>query len=223
MTRGLKLVGLLLGTIVVGWLSMGASDTQPPVINISSPSDGGTYVMHQPIEVAWTAEDSFPGSGLKSVLATQDSGKRLDTSQAGQHVFTVVAEDRAGNRAQRQVRYWVVYDVTMEKPLAPSAFEGEAPPTLTVDAGTEIPFSFSVRDFRNRKLTTASGTVNVLDAETREIVYLDEDGVGLLAFDAETESFNYTLDTDPLSTGVYRVLVQFNDGRTIFRIDLRLE
>lgn len=223
MTRGLKLVGLLLGTVVLGSLGMGAADTQPPVVDIETPSDGASYLLHEPVEVSWTAEDVFPGSGLKSAFATQADGDGLATSSPGEHVFTVVAEDHAGNRVQRQVRYWVVYDVVIEKPLAPSAFEGSTRPNMTISAGTEIPFSFTVRDFFERTVEVASGTISVLDADTREVVYLGDDGIGVLQFNSETETFDDTLDTGQLAAGEYEVLIQFNDGRTIFRIDLTLE
>lgn len=223
MTRGYRLVGLLLGTIVLGSLSIGAADTQPPMIEIDTPQDGASYLLHDPVRVAWSVQDVFPGSGLKSVLATQADGDPLNTETAGEHVFTVLAEDNAGNQARKLVRYWVTYDVVIEKPLAPSAFEDEDPPSMTVPAGTEIPFSFAVRDFFEQPVESASGTVSVLDAETHEIVYLDEDGIGVLSFNPESATYEFTLDTEGLSADDYQVLVQFNDGRTVFRTDLTLE
>ena len=223
MRRGLKLTGLFAGTILVAAIGVGAADTQPPTVQIETPQDGANYLLNEPVEVAWTVDDAFPGSGLKTVLATQPNGARLDTNIAGEHVFVVTAEDHAGNQTQRQVRYWVVYDVTMEKPLAPSAFEDEAPPEMTVDVGTEIPFRFQVLDFFEQPVNDASGTLSVLDAETREIVFFGDDGVGVLQFNSETETYDFSLDTASLSADDYQVLIQFNDGRTIFRIDLTLE
>lgn len=221
--RSIKVLGALLlltASLVVG---LGASDTQPPEIEIESPQDGAEYLLNEPVTVSWSVRDPLPGSGVAFTRATQDRGEELDTSTAGDHVLMVEAEDRAGNRAQKRVRYWVRYDVVMEKPLAPSAFEGEAPPSMTLEVGTQIPFSFSVRDYFEQPVADARGTVSVLDADTREIVYLPEDGVGALRYNAESATHDFTLDTEALSPGQYRVIVQFNDGRTLFRVTLTLE
>lgn len=223
MTRGFKLIGLLMGTALLGTIGLGAADTQPPMIQVETPQEGASYLLNEPIQVQWSAQDIFPGSGLKAALATQASGADLETGTPGDHIFTVLAEDNAGNQTQTQIRYWVVYDVVIEKPLAPSAFEDSTPPEMALPVGTEIPFSFAVRDYFERPVKSASGTVSVLNAETREIIYIGEDAVGILRYDAETDAFDYTLDTGPLNADEYQVLVQFNDGRTIFRIDLTLE
>lgn len=222
MTRGCKLIGLVLGTALLGALGMGAADAEPPAIQIDTPRDGASYLLNEPVQVAWSVRD-VAGSGVKSVLATQANGEQLNTGVAGDHAFSVRAEDNAGNQAQERARYWVVYDVAVERPLGPSAFEGDTPPSMTVSAGAEIPFSFKVRDFFEQPVHNASGTISVLDAETGEIVYLGEDGVGVLHFDPETSTYDYALSTDPLAANEYQVLVQFNDGRSIFRVDLTLE
>ncbi|MFB6285160.1 MAG: hypothetical protein ABEK03_01085, partial [Candidatus Bipolaricaulia bacterium] len=173
--------------------------------------------------VSWSAGDPRPGSGLAFVNATQDDGDPLATSDAGSHVFTVTAEDQAGNVARERVRYWVVYDVRLQKPLGPKAFADDSIPSMTVSVGTEIPFRFDVRDARGKPVTETAGNVSVLEADTHSLVYLGETGTGLFRYDAETQRQGYTLDTDALEPGRYRVLMQFNDGRTLFRMDLTLE
>ena len=221
--RAIKVSGAMLLLTVGLVVGLGATDTQPPVIQIDKPQDGAAYLLHEPVTVSWSVRDPLPGSGVAFTQATQDSGEELDTSTAGHHALIVQAEDHAGNRAQKRARYWVRYDVAMEKPLAPSAFEGDAPPSMTLPVGTEIPFSFAVRDFFDAPVAEASGTVSVLDADTREIVYFHEDGVGTIRYNAESATHDFELDAAALSPGQYQVIVQFDDGRTSYRIDLTLE
>ncbi len=221
--RPIKVTGALLLLSMGLVVGLGASDTQPPEIQIETPQDGAEYLLNEPVTVSWSVRDPLPGSGVAFTRATQADGEELNTGTAGSHVLTVEAEDRAGNRAQKRARYWALYDVTIEKPLAPSAFDGEEPPTMTLPVGTQIPLDFTVRDFFDRPVEIANGTVSVLDAETHEIIYLDDDGVGTLQFDPEHATHGYMLDTEALSPGQYRVIVQFNDERTIFEIHLTLE
>ncbi len=221
--RSMKLLGAAL-LLTVGLVAgLGASDTQPPEIEIETPQDGAEFLLNEPVTVSWSVRDPVPGSGVAFTRATQDSGEALDTSTPGDHVLMVEAEDRAGNRSQKRVRYWVLYDVTIEEPLAPSAFNDDTPPTMTLPVGTEIPLSFTVQDAFGQSVRDVGSTVSVLEADTREIVFLGEEGVKSLRFNADSATHEFTLDTGALAPGDYRVIVQFQDGRTIFRVDLTLE
>lgn len=218
-----KSVGLALITALAVVVGFGASDTQPPEIDLETPQEGKEYLLREPVTVSWSARDPQPGSGLAFVNATQDDGDPLATSDVGSRIFTVIAEDQAGNVAQKRVRYWVVYDVSLQKPLGPKAFADDSIPSMTVSVGTEIPFRFDVRDAQGAPIKGPVGNVSVLEADTHSLVYLGETGTGLFRYDAETQRHGYTLDTDALEPGRYRVLMQFNDGRTLFRMDLTLE
>jgi len=218
-----KSAGLALFTALAVVVGFGASDTRPPDIDIETPQKGTEYLLREPVTVSWSARDPRPGSGLAFVNATQDDGDPLATSDVGNRIFTVAAEDQAGNVAQERVRYWVVYDVRLQKPLGPEAFADDTIPSMTVSVGTEIPFRFDVRDAQGAPITEPAGNVSVLEADTHSLVYLEGAALGQFRYDAESQRHGYTLDTDALEPGRYRVLMQFNDGRTLFRMDLTLE
>ncbi|MDR3688270.1 MAG: hypothetical protein P4L46_02745 [Fimbriimonas sp.] len=85
-------------------------DKTIPAISMSSPS-ASTYLLGQPVTVAYTANDAT--SGLASLVATAPSGSSLPTNSVGNGMFTVTATDVAGNVATSSVNYRVAYGVKL--------------------------------------------------------------------------------------------------------------
>jgi lysophospholipase L1-like esterase len=85
-------------------------DRTLPQVHAISPADGATFEHHEEVAAAFSCTDAG-GSELASCVGTVDDGAPIDTSTVGDHTFTVVATDGAGN--QRTVtRTYRVVDVT---------------------------------------------------------------------------------------------------------------
>jgi len=92
-------------------------DATSPVICITSPTAGATYLLGQVVKASWSASDAF--SGLAWIHATAANGTAIATSQVtrvdpktGKPVglfFTVIASDAAGNTTTKTVTYFVTH------------------------------------------------------------------------------------------------------------------
>lgn len=229
MSRAVKLGGLplLFGALVAIALgavtSMGAdADSVPPEIDIIAPSDGAVFILRQPVIASWEIHDPLPSSGIQSIYSSAPDGAQIDTASPGRARFTVAATDGAGNQSIETVPYWVVYRIRPKEPFTQGAFAEADTPVLEVEAGREIGFGFAVRDFFDRPIPNAIGTLSVLDSDTREIIPVGENAIGLFTYDEESQLHRYVLATSGLQPGDYLILVQFDDTKSIFRVELRL-
>lgn len=80
---------------------------QRPSAQISSPADGATYTRGQIIAASYGCQDGAGGPGIRSCTGTVASGSPIDTSQPGQHTFTVTATSSDGQRTAVTVHYTV--------------------------------------------------------------------------------------------------------------------
>ena len=93
-------------------------DTTPPVITITSPTEGQHVALNSTLTASYSCQDTPGGSG-----ATSCTSNAIDTSTAGQHTFTVSTSDAAGNMDSKSVHYVVDLDTT--------------PPVITILTPTE--------------------------------------------------------------------------------------
>lgn len=198
-------------------------ETTPPKILIVSPQNQALYVLHQPVSASWVVSDPDPSSGLKLVAATVPDDGSIDTSKTGRKEFTVSAVDNCGNIASSTIHYWVIYRAQALEPLPQAAFDGGTAPSLEGHAEQVIPFSFSITDFFGTSISNAVGTLTVINTHTREILAIDPKIIGIFRYDADVKLYRYSFNTSTLSPGNYEILVQFNDGRTLYRISLTLK
>jgi hypothetical protein len=79
----------------------------PPSIAITTPAKGAQYTQGQAVSASYSC---LPGEGttLKSCTGPIANGAPLDTSTAGEHTFTVNAEDNDSGKASASVTYSVV-------------------------------------------------------------------------------------------------------------------
>ncbi len=82
-------------------------DTTPPYAVISSPVNGGTYVLGQVRNANYGCADAG-GSHLVSCIGPVAKGQQIDTSTLGTHTFTVHAVDGVGNSSDTTATYTVV-------------------------------------------------------------------------------------------------------------------
>ena len=82
-------------------------DKKAPVINITTPLNGASYLLNQMVASAYTVTDG--GSGVAS--STPASGSALDTATVGSKTFAVTATDNVGNQSNASASYTVGYGV----------------------------------------------------------------------------------------------------------------
>ena len=88
------------------------ADTIPPVITITIPADGASYLINSSVTVDFSVTDAE--TGVANVTPTQPDGSLLDTSSAGGHSFTVDATDNAGNNNSETNNYTITYPGNMD-------------------------------------------------------------------------------------------------------------
>ncbi len=107
--------------------TVGAIDTTPPTITITTPRPGQHVTQGQTFASAFTCSD---GSG--SDVASCVGPSRLDTSTPGTKTFTVTTSDHAGNHASKSVDYVVDAPGSGSTPGGPTPLD-DATPTTAVD------------------------------------------------------------------------------------------
>jgi hypothetical protein len=209
-------LGLALLTLI-GMGSVTATANTPAGIIIFSPQNGAVYLLNQPVTVSWVVIDPGPSSGIKSIFTTADDGSLLDTSTVGWKRFIVVVVDTAGNKAAREADYWIAYRAQAIEPTPQSDFVPAKVPQLVAKVGQTIPFSFTIKDFFDVTAPNAVGTLSVFDTKTQAIVAISKDIIGIFRYDNQARLYRSQLDTSALKPGNYEVIVQFDDGLTIYR------
>jgi probable HAF family extracellular repeat protein len=80
-------------------------DTVPPVVTITSPTNGQKIKQNTVVDAAYTCSDAT--SGVASCTGTVANGAPIATSVVGTQSFTVVSTDAAGNQTTQTVSYVV--------------------------------------------------------------------------------------------------------------------
>ncbi len=83
-------------------------DVTEPVITITTPVDGGTYVRGSAVAADFACVDEAGGSGVALCFGTVPDGVNIDTSTLGSHTFQVFALDNADNLVAASADYTVV-------------------------------------------------------------------------------------------------------------------
>jgi hypothetical protein len=65
--------------------------------------------------------------------------------------------------------------------------------------------------------------LSVIDAQTRAVVSIEKGVIGVFHYDSGASLYRYQLDTSTLNPGNYEVIVQFDDGFTIYRYSLKVD
>jgi hypothetical protein len=117
-------------------------DEQPPTVDLRTPDDGAVYDLNEPVTADYSCADNG-GSGLQSCTGTVDDGAPLETSTAGDHVFTVVARDAEGNETT------VSHTYTVDDSLG-FKFVGPIRNGSAVRAGSVVTIRFSLGGYQGR-------------------------------------------------------------------------
>jgi hypothetical protein len=110
-------------------------DQAPPIVTVSVPADGTSYVVGQTVAAAYSCFDAL--SGVDTCDGLVPVGEAVDTSSPGPATFVATAEDRAGNVSTTTVTYVVTAPATnlaTVTSVASSANPSELNATVTFTA-----------------------------------------------------------------------------------------
>ena len=105
------IVAISLLTVVVApgsALAGSSTDGTPPVVTITTPPEGATYVLNQNVLANYSCVDNLGGSGVASCVGEVPILSAIDTTTLGSHLFTVAAMDNAGNNSSSTHQYTVI-------------------------------------------------------------------------------------------------------------------
>ncbi len=186
-------------------------DKTPPVITLTVPADGGSYLLHAAVIVNWSATDSI--SAIETASGTTPSGALLDTADPGDHSFSVSACDLAGNTAEKSAVYHVRY--LYSGVLPPVNLDGRS----VFKLGSTIPVKIQLRDAAGANVTNAQVTLSVAKlsngvwGDELEAVSTSAATTGnLFRYDVSGSLYIFNLSTKPLSTGTWQMRIMMDDG-----------
>ena len=93
------------GTITIKVLASNVIDNTPPVITITSPTNGAVLTPGQVVNAGFTCADAI--TGVDACTGSVATGAPISAT-VGAHTFVVLARDAAGNVARATVGYRVV-------------------------------------------------------------------------------------------------------------------
>ncbi|MHB8220912.1 MAG: hypothetical protein ACYDHU_11435 [Acidimicrobiales bacterium] len=83
-----------------------AVDTIPPVVTVTTPTEGAVYGKGQVVDASYGCTD-VASYGVATCAGPVPSGSPIDTATTGEHTFTVTATDTRGDPAEVEVSYYV--------------------------------------------------------------------------------------------------------------------
>lgn len=84
-------------------------DKTAPVITITTPSDGASYLFNSSVAANFSTSDALSGLDGATQTSTTPNGGSINTSSVGSKSFTVSVTDKAGNPATKTNNYSVIY------------------------------------------------------------------------------------------------------------------
>lgn len=198
-------------------------DTQPPSIALVQPADGLVLSLNQSAAANYSCTDAT--SGLTGCAGPVPSGAALNTAVTGEHVFTVLASDAAGNTTERTHRYRVVQRYAFDGFFAPLV---NGPLVNRGPAGRTFPVKFRLANANGVSVGDAAaiaaivvmpGSCGALAADvTGEDATVDVSG---LKYDTSTGVWQFNWKTTKSQTGCWALEVRLADG-TAHRLGFEL-
>lgn len=185
-------------------------DTTAPEITIAAPQSNARYLLNALIFADFSATDAL--SGLASLVSEIPNGAALDTTVAGEKTFSVVAADNAGNTKEETVIYHILYE-----------FSGVLPPLKqdgsgSFKEGSTIPVKFALDDANGKSISSATARLYLSKVEDGQIGPETQAPSTSAAegnrfrYDAADNQYIFNLKTKELSTGVWQLRIELDDG-----------
>jgi hypothetical protein len=173
-------------------------DENPPQITITSPADGATYIVGDPITPAYACHDDVDGSNVPCKASP------LDTTP-GTHVFRVDSVDSAGNASFATATYSVRYPFDgFYSPLV------KEPAITSLRAGDTVPVKFSLGGDRGLEVVTRAAwrPCSVATGDSSS-------AAGSLSYSPGPDRYTFMWQTEKSWTGSCREFVLvLRDGTT---------
>ncbi|MEP6638887.1 MAG: IPT/TIG domain-containing protein [Chloroflexota bacterium] len=134
---------------VAGPLGPNKIDKKPPVITITTPASGATYIINQPVAAAYGCTDG--GSGLAMCVGTVANGSNINTSSVGTKMFIVNATDNVGNASSTTYTYYVTYKICL-------LYD----PSVPFARNNQVPIKLEICDYNNVNLSSAGITLTAV-------------------------------------------------------------
>lgn len=197
-----------------GQIDEGTGDTTAPVVTISNPTDGSTFIKGQSVPASYSCTDETGGSGLASCTGTVVNGATIDTSVVGSNTFTVTGTDSAGNTATVTHTYRIVYSFAgFFQPVE------NLPMLNVVSAGGAVALKFSLGGDQGMSIFAPGYPVSspiACDASEPSVVIEETVAVGnsSLSYNAVSDQYSYVWKTEKSWKGTCRMLVVRFNGDT---------
>jgi hypothetical protein len=190
-------------------------DKKAPDITITSPAQGASYAVGQPVAASYACADN--GSGVTACAGTAANGGAVDTATVGPKSFTVTSTDAVGNTSSKTVTYNVGYGVC--------ALYDQ---TKAHKSGSTIPVKLQLCGPGGENLSssgitvTALGTVRLSDfapGEVEDAGHANPDD----NFRFEGDSYIFNLKTTGLTTGTYVLVFQAGADPTTHGVQFQIK
>jgi hypothetical protein len=188
-------------------------DRTPPVVTITTPPDGATYLLNSSVHAGYGCVDML--SGVASCVGTVLDGAAIDTASVGQKTMTVSGKDEAGNAASRTHAYAVRYGFSgFAQPIASGT--GRA-----ASAGQVMPVKYALHDASGMPITDLASFVSLTSSPAAceeggaAGPWESAEGAGrtVLRYDTRERQFVFNWRTDGRWAGSCRALrLELNDG-----------
>jgi hypothetical protein len=184
------------------------ADTTPPVVTITTPADGATYLLGQQLTIDFSCSDPN-GSGVHLCSGDAPDGSPLDTSTVGLRSFTVEAYDHADNEVEVTHTFRVVYPFAGF--FSPLTADGSVASTR---AGDLVPAKFSLTGDRGLAVVTGVSSTPV-DCASGAPTGAAATANGTLTYAPKPDRYTFQWATDKAWAGTCRALtVALADGTT---------
>lgn len=186
-------------------------DTTPPVVKITTPADGGEYLLNSVVLAYWTATDER--CVIASAVGTVPNGSPIDTATVGAKTFTVTAADKAGNVATKTVTYYVDY-----------VFGGILPPinpnrSSDFKLGSTIPVKFQLFDAHGNLISAAVAKIyvakisgGIIGSEMKGVSTSAANTDNFFRYSPTDRQYIFNLSTKHLSAGTWQIRIELDDG-----------
>jgi hypothetical protein len=176
------------------------SDAAAPTVAITSPTNGASFTLGQPVNAAYSCADDF---ALASCVGTVANGAAIDTATLGTKTLSVTATDAAGKTATQTVSYTVVLPPDTTNPLVTITSPADGAVFTT---GQVVKAAYTCAD--DRELASCIGTVangaaiDTATAGTKTFVVTGKDVSGNTSVHTVSYTVNTPADTTAPSVSI---------------------
>lgn len=192
-------------------------DKTAPVISVTSPSAGATYLLNQSVSASYGCTDAL--SGVATCSGATANGVPINTSSVGAKTFVVNSTDNAGNAAvQTTVNYNVAYGLV--------ALYDQ---TRAHRSGSTVPIKVRLVDATGANISSPSivvHAVSVVQTSSQASTEFGDAGNSNpdfdFRYDAALGGYIFNLQTTGFGTGSYLLNFVAGGGPTVYSVGFQV-